>query len=179
MSARTAVAMTIVVLAASATAVIVADPGSASSDGLSQVRHATARYHDVATAEADGFTVLRDAAGIACIDKPGAGGMGTHYVLGSRVEDPSEDVTKPELVIYAADKNGKQKLVAVEYVVLESAWKGAGHTTPPALLGHQFSLVQAGNRYGLPSFYELHAWAWEMNESGDFADYNPRVVCRT
>jgi hypothetical protein len=104
--------------------------------------------------------------------------MGTHYLLGARIEDPSEDVTKPELVIYSTDKNGKLKLVAIEYVVLQSDWNGAGHDAPPELLGQQFTLVQAGNRYGLPPFYELHAWAWEKNKTGDFADYNPRVVCR-
>jgi hypothetical protein len=37
--------------------------------------------------------------------------------------------------------------------------------------------VPAGNRYGLPSFYELHAWLWKPNPSGVFADYNPRVHC--
>jgi hypothetical protein len=177
MRARTAAAAAAAVLAASATAVFVAAPGSASRDGLDRVRDATDRYHDVATAKADGFAELRDAKGIACIDQPGAGGMGIHYVLGSRVEDPSESVTKPELVIYAPDKHGKLKLAAVEYVVLVSAWNKAGHANPPKLLGHEFKLVRAGNRYGLPPFYELHAWAWEKNKSGAFADYNPKVVC--
>ncbi len=32
-------------------------------------------------------------------------------------------------------------------------------------------------RYGLPPFYELHAWIWKRNPSGTFSDWNPRVSC--
>ena len=37
--------------------------------------------------------------------------------------------------------------------------------------------LSAGNRYGLPPFYELHAWLWQHNPSGFFEDWNPRVTC--
>jgi hypothetical protein len=66
--------------------------------------------------------------------------------------------------------------VALEYVVFQDAWD-ATHTTPPELFGREFELVPAGNRYGLPPFYELHAWLWKHNPSGMFADWNPRVHC--
>ena len=46
-----------------------------------------------------------------------------------------------------------------------------------AAFGRQFELVKAGNRYGLPAFYELHAWIWEHNPRGMFEDWNPRVSC--
>lgn len=177
MRARIATAA-VVALAASATAVVLtAGPGSASDDGLDRVRAATARYHDVATAVADGFGELKDAAGIACIDKPGSGGMGIHYVLGSRVGDPSEEESKPELLVYAPGKDGKLKLAAVEYVVLADDWAKAGNTAAPSLFGRTFSLVGEPNRYGLPPFFELHAWVWDTNKSGQFADYNPAVTC--
>ena len=39
--------------------------------------------------------------------------------------------------------------------------------------------MPAGNRYGLPPFYELHAWAWKHNPRGLFDDWNPRVSCAT
>jgi len=42
----------------------------------------------------------------------------------------------------------------------------------------QGALVETrGNRYGLPPFYELHAWLWKHNPAGMFDDWNPRVVC--
>ena len=37
---------------------------------LDRVRHATARYHHLAVAEANGYGLLVDAEGIACIDMP-------------------------------------------------------------------------------------------------------------
>jgi hypothetical protein len=177
MRTRTALGAVLVTAAASVGGVLVADPGHAADDGLDQVRAATAQYHDIDTAKADGFAELKDAAGIACIDKAGAGGMGIHYVLGSRVGDPAENAEQPELVIYQPQKNGQMKLVAVEYVVVAADWAKAGHTDPPSLFGHTFNLVTSPNRYGLPDFFELHAWAWDHNKSGDFADYNPNVVC--
>jgi hypothetical protein len=177
MRTRTALGAVLVIAAASVGGVLLASPGSAANDGLDQVRSATAKYHNIDVATADGFTELKDAAGIACIDKAGAGGMGIHYVLGSRVGNPAENAGEPELVIYEPQKNGQMKLVAVEYVVVASDWSKAGHTAPPSLFGHTFTLVTSPNRYGLPDFFELHAWAWDHNKSGDFADYNPNVVC--
>ena len=178
---RYAVAGAAVMASAVTSVVFVATSGTSSAagkdDGLAYVRDVTARYKDVANAKADGFEELKDAAGIACIDKTGSGGMGIHYVLKSRVGDVNESADQPELVIYEPQKNGKLKLVAAEYVVVADAWAKAGHSGAPSLFGQSFNLVGAPNRYGLPAFYELHAWAWDHNSSGGFADYNPKVVC--
>ncbi len=176
MRARTAVAAACIAAAAGVGAVVVTTNSSASPSGVDRARNATARYHDVAAARAAGFAELKDAAGIACIDKPGTGGMGIHYVLGARVEDPSIKADEPELVIYAPAANGKLKLAAVEYVVIADAWS-AGHSTGPSLFGQPFTLVPEPNRYGLPPFYELHAWIWDTNKAGMFADFNPAVSC--
>ena len=54
---------------------------------------------------------------------------------------------------------------------------GRRHTLPPSLFGQEFELVATPNRYGLPPFYELHAWLWKHNPSGMFNDWNPRVSC--
>lgn len=159
--------------------VVIAGPSAASDSDLDRVKSATARYHDVRKAVADGFGELKDGAGIACIDKQGAGGMGIHYVLGSRVGDPAIRASEPELVIYRPGKDGKLTLVAVEYVVLADAWAEAGNTKAPSLFGQTFTLVGAPNRYDLPPFFELHAWVWDRNDSGTFADYNPAVRCPT
>jgi len=45
------------------------------------------------------------------------------------------------------------------------------------LFGQQFDVTDAGNRYGLPAFYSLHAWVWKRNPAGTFAMWNPKVHC--
>lgn len=59
---------------------------------------------------------------------------------------------------------------------MQSAWD-AGHASPPSLFGQQFTLTPAGNRDGLPPFYELHAWLWKHNPRGMFDDWKPNVTC--
>jgi hypothetical protein len=163
------------------TGTAVACPGgrhSARARDTASARAHTAVFHsiDVAT-HRGGYSLLTDAAGIACIDSPGVGGMGIHYVKASLVDDPTERAATPELLVYEPLKNGRLRLVALEYVVIQSAWEAAGNTRAPSLYGQQFTLTPAGNRFGLPAFYELHAWVWKHNPLGMFEDFNPRVSC--
>ena len=146
-----------------------------SGSGLRAVRHATAPFRHLATAVAGGYGMLRDAAGIACIDSR-AGGMGVHYVNGGLVGDDAVNALTPEALVYEPQANGRMRLVAVEYVVFQAKWD-ATHSAPPSLYGHTFEAVGATNRYGIPPFYELHAWIWKHNPAGMFADWNPRVTC--
>ena len=67
-------------------------------------------------------------------------------------------------------------LVALEYVVIQSVWDGA-HSGVPELFGQKFMLTPAGNRFGLPAFYSLHAWIWKHNPKGTFEAWNPQVHC--
>ena len=60
--------------------------------------------------------------------------------------------------------------------MLADAWD-ATHAAPPILYGQRFARVAAGNRYGLPDFYELHVWHQKANPSGIFNDWNPTVSC--
>lgn len=163
-------------LAASALAGVAA----AGQSSVAALRSATAPFHDIDTAMAAGYTVeVADLAGITCIADPGgAGTMGIHY-LNPALLDDSVNATTPELLIYAPAANGGLKLIAVEYLVLKADWEaanGAG-AAPPELFGEHFHLTPAGNRYGLPDFYELHAWVWQPNPSGMFFEWNPRVSC--
>jgi hypothetical protein len=153
---------------------VTAGAATASTDpaSISAARAATARFHH----QHDGYSLLVDAAGIACIDNPGVGGMGIHYVNGTLVGDGQVNALTPELVVYEPGRDGRLRLVAAEYVVFQDAWDVA-HASPPELFGQTFELVGAGNRYGLPPFYELHAWLWEHNRAGMFEDWNPRVSC--
>ncbi len=59
-------------------------PVAAKSDGQSDLagaRNATARFHKLDHANAAGYTVrVADVNGITCIDNPGTGAMGVHYL---------------------------------------------------------------------------------------------------
>lgn len=147
------------------------------SEDLGGARAGTAKYHRSDAAREAGYGILVDAAGIACIDNPGVGAMGVHYVNGGLVGSPTVDPATPEALVYEPERNGRLRLVAVEYVVLQASWEGAGNTAPPTLFGQQFELVPSPNRYGLPPFYELHAWLWKHNPRGMFDDWNPLVSC--
>jgi hypothetical protein len=145
---------------------------------LASVRAATARFHNIATAEAAGYQL--PAAGVPlheCImSLDGKGGMGFHYINSSLL-DAKVQATRPESVIYAPDSHGKLRLVAVEYVVFQSDWVAAHGQTTPKLFGRKFMLVAAPNRYNIPAFFELHAWIWHANPAGMFEDFNPTVSC--
>jgi hypothetical protein len=146
------------------------------SSDLKQAKKATAPYQDLDTAKAAGYGLLLDAAGIACIDMPGQGAMGIHYVNGTLVGDATVDAKTPEAVVYEPQHDGRLKLVALEYVVFQSAWD-AKHSSWPSLFGQRFDFTRSPNRYGLPAFYSLHAWIWKHNPAGTFAMWNPRVSC--
>jgi hypothetical protein len=147
-----------------------------SRDDLGAVRTATARFHSIAVAEKRGYALLTDANGIACIDMPGMGGMGVHWANSALVGDKTIDAAHPEAMVYAPQKDGTLKLAAVEYVVLKADWD-ATHPQSPKLFGHAFDLTPAPNRFGLPAFYSLHAWAWMRNPAGRFEMWNPNVTC--
>jgi hypothetical protein len=178
-----ACAATVLLLAAAATA-------TAGGGGLSEARAATAQFHRFDAALAAGYTAeVVDLNGLACIDDIDnhTGGMGIHYlnpqyfdqVVNGHFVDGNVDASTPEAVIYEPLANGGMRLVAVEYIVTREAWEeehGAG-APAPSLFGQDFELVQAGNRYGLPDFYELHAWIWKNNPLGMHNDWNPTVTC--
>jgi hypothetical protein len=150
---------------------------AANTNDASDARAGTARYHRLDAARAAGYDLLTDAAGIACIDNPGVGGMGIHYANGNLVGNPSVNAATPEALVYEPQPSGRLRLVAAEYVVLQSAWEAAGNSGVPTLFGRSFELIPSPNRYGLPAFYELHAWIWKHNPRGMFDDWNPLVSC--
>jgi len=149
---------------------------SAGDPALDAARAATAQYHRIDVAKGDGYGLFTDAKGIACIDLPGAGAMGIHYVDGGLVGDPAIDASKPEALVYEPEQNGRLRLVALEYVVLQRAWDET-HSSPPTLFGQTFNFTLSPNRYGLPPFYSLHAWIWKHNPVGMFAPWNPDATC--
>jgi len=171
---RTGVVIAVVVAAIVGSAVALAsDNGDSRSSKLRAVRQATDAFHNLDIAMAAGYESF-----YLCTDAKGLGGMGQHFVKGSLVEDPALDRLRPEVLVYEPRKDGGYQLVAVEYVVLKDAWHKANGPAAPRLFGRRLTLVPAGNRYGLPDFYEIHVWIWKANPRGMFNDWNPRVSCR-
>jgi hypothetical protein len=175
---RRAVGAALVVVAATtATGVAYASGGHGGGQSdLAVARRATAKYHRLDAAINDEYGLFTDAAGIACIDMPGMGAMGVHYVKGALVGDGAVAAATPEAVVYAPGEDGAPHLAALEYVVFKADWD-ANHSSAPTLFGQTFNFTDAGNRYGLPPFYSLHVWLWKRNPAGMFAMWNPNVSC--
>jgi hypothetical protein len=133
---------------------------------LAVVRRATARYHRLDAALADGFVPFSlDASEPdtpTCFDKAGTGGMGVHYVKGI---DAQLDPASPEAMVYALTPDGP-RLVAVEYIIPEGFVDAAN---PPEMFGQEF------HPHSFLPVYILHAWVWNNNPAGMFADFNPKV----
>jgi hypothetical protein len=147
------------------------DPGHDVFTQVFQVRKATAAFQRLDNALAAGYARFQ-----GCVEEPGEGGMGTHFVHGDLVADTVIDALRPEALMFETSHNGKMRLVGVEYIVFQEAWD-AENAAPPTLFGETFALVPSPNRYGIPAFYELHAWVWQHNPYGMFEDWNPRVSC--
>ena len=131
---------------------------------LKQVKQATARFKDVAKAEAAGYVVVSD-----CVTGP-SGAMGVHYLNAALLGDPKLDLKKPELLLYEPQEDGGMKLVGVEWMQLDSGQRA------PRLFGQRFQGPM--NHDGTaPWHFDLHVWTIRKNPRGTFAQYNRRVSC--
>jgi hypothetical protein len=101
--------------------------------------------------------------------------MGIHYVNGALLNGELNAET-PQALIYEPEGN-RLRLVGVEFIVDATTWLNAHNNTPPVLEGQVLQLVPAPNRFNLPTFFELHVWAWQNNPLGAFVDWNTRVSC--
>jgi hypothetical protein len=128
---------------------------------LAEVRAATARYHNVKNALADGFINTG-----ACVQHPQFGAMGIHFIRPDRIGNPGLAVAEPEVLLYLPDKHGKLHLVGMEYIVPAPLAPVA-----PSLFGQEFHFDAPRNQWA------LHVWAWHHNPSGTFADFNPKLSC--
>jgi hypothetical protein len=138
--------------------------GSVERD-LATLRRVTAPFHRIERAKAAGWSAQIT----ACMTDPGgAGGMGFHYGNVGLIDGVLR-VDEPELLLYEPERNGRLRLVAVEYIVPYTAH--SRESAPPVLFGRQFRQNDVFQLWG------LHAWVWKENPSGTFADWNPRVGC--
>ncbi|MDQ3798322.1 MAG: hypothetical protein M3384_02630 [Acidobacteriota bacterium] len=128
---------------------------------LAAARAATAKYHNFDKAVEDGFVQVSP-----CVEVPGLGAMGFHYVNFQRAGNPNLDAAEPEVLLYLPDRNGKLHLVGLEYVRFASPASPA-----PTLFGQEFHYDQNLGAY------TLHVWAWRNNPSGMFAPFNSQLSC--
>ena len=162
------------ILALAVLPVLAAVSAAVAAGAFDGPKDSTARFHDIDQAMEAGYTVkVIDQAGLQCIAQPGEGAMGIH-MLNPALLDGTIDADEPELLVYERRNDGSMKLVALEYLVFQSAWTGGGK---PSLFGQDFDEIKAGNRYGIPPSWALHAWIWKPNPSGMLYAWNPRVDC--
>jgi hypothetical protein len=135
------------------------------------VREGTKQYIDVNAATAAGYGPF-----LGCVAGTDHGAMGIHYVNGTLLGNLTLDPSQPEALIYEPS-NGKMTLVGVEFILDSATWLAANNNTPPVLDGQVFNFVDAPNRFNIPSFFELHVWAWRDNPQGSFVDWNNAVTC--
>ena len=123
---------------------------------LAAARSATAAYHDVARAEADGYVDIG-------LYIPGEG---FHWVNNSLI-DGTFDPSKPEILLYApVPGEDRLQLVAVEYVVPVT------EPRPSGFVGSADQWRMDEEEFAL---WELTVWLWEHNPNGVFTHLNPRI----
>ncbi|MEP7227584.1 MAG: hypothetical protein ABI785_09510, partial [Gemmatimonadales bacterium] len=139
--------------------------GASVHQDLATLRRVTASFHQFARAAAAGWS----APITPCMTDPdGAGGMGFHYGNVGLI-DGSVSVAEPELLLYEPERNGRLRLVAVEYIIPYGFH--ARDAAAPVLFGQEFTRNDVFQLWG------LHAWVWKKNPSGMFANWNPKVTC--
>jgi hypothetical protein len=152
----------------------VAVAGSSVNSELAKVRAATAKYHSLARAQADGYSVENE----PCVVSPD-GTMGIHAVNGPLIGDPAIDPLRPELLLYAPGPNGKLRLVGVEYFKVDADQNLGTSGDKPSLFGRPFDGPMLGHTPTMPIHYDLHVWVAEASPSGVFAVFNsnPAISC--
>ena len=124
---------------------------------LARARKATARFHSVEQAEAEGYINLN-----FCEE-----GEGCHWLKPSLL-DNHFDPEQPEILLYLRDGDG-WRLVAVEYVVPLTLSPGGA---PAGFAGDADLWREDSEGVGL---WELTAWIWLHNPNGIFEQHNPRA----
>lgn len=132
------------------------DLSPATNRELALARNATAKYHDFARADADGYDFL------ACVP-----GEGLEYVNWSEV-DCNFDIEHPEALHYLPEQNGL-RLVGVEYVVPTACTV----TPPEGFTGDNDEWEFMAE--GLP-IWALRVAVWLPNHEGMFAEKNPDIT---
>lgn len=131
---------------------------------IAELRRATARYHNLAAAEADGFVpVITE-----CEQREGEVAVAIPYVSLERLLDGALEPSLPDALLYEPSEKGTLTLVGVEMLVPYPLWTSP---EPPRFLGVP---LQREDEFGV---FGIHVWIWRHNPAGMFAVENPRVSC--
>ena len=137
---------------------------------LAQIRQATARYHRVDAAVADGYV-----RGSSCASSV-FGGKGYTYQNATRF-DGLVDPSAPEMLNYEPIDNGRLRLVSVTFLVPAAAWDPF-HASPPTLGDQPFLDRRLAGSFGPAlAHYALFVSVWRNNPRGMYDQYNPNVAC--
>jgi hypothetical protein len=174
------------------------------SGGLRAVKAATARFQSYRVAKRAGYSIK----GEPCVSAPPppglTGAMGIHAVNKTLAGDMNIRPTHPDILLYLPGRDGKLRLVGVEYFKVAlvntptgpAPWFGVPNdpndpnrdpnapplpdgfvTTAPSVLGHTFDGPMPGHNPSMPWHYDLHVWLWAHNPAGLFAPFNPSLKC--
>ena len=137
------------------------------------IREATRDLRDPAAARAAGYLPSPE-----CAELPGVGGMGQHWINLALLDDGGRiDPTMPEVLLFAPSPSGALELVGVEYMAFDADGDLETDDDRPTMLGHDLEGPMPGHEPGMPVHYDLHAWVFTDNPSGELATWNPRVSC--
>jgi hypothetical protein len=124
---------------------------------MAQARAATAIYHDVNRAIADGYVRATEF----------ESGEGYHYANFALIDDKFE-IERPEALLYTLGPDGQLRLAGVEYMVPLSL----SDVAPEGFTGEEDLWREDSEGFGL---WELNVWLWLHNPDGMFAAKNPRI----
>ena len=140
---------------------------------LAQVRRLTAPFHQIQRANRAGWVGQLS----PCVSNE-VGGMGYHIGNPEYLMNGILDPLKPEALLYEPMKNGRLRLVGVEYIVFFGPPETVGgdpvEGDQPWLFGQGFNNSPHVGPFGA---WTLHVWLWRNNPEGMFAEYNPKVSC--
>jgi len=131
-------------------------PSSELNKELALARSATAKFHDIETAENDenGYIDINVV----------VQNMGYHLLNANNWD--AFDPGKPALLVYSKSPvTGKMRLVAVEYAVPSIGGPPEGFAGDDDVWEYDPDIDK----------WECHAWVWFNNPDGIFSKYNPRV----
>lgn len=163
---------------------------------IAAIKAATARFEDVNVALAEGY--IPDPSG-HCVSAEAEGlpaewgAMGIHYMrpdlLGITAVQPrvdgnglNTDFLKPSLLLYEPRADGSMKLVGLENLVFEKAWKAAGNSDAPVFAGRKWDHMAddantpGDEAHGFEPHYDQHVWFVE-NPLGNLMPFNPSITC--
>jgi hypothetical protein len=125
---------------------------------LARARQATLLFHDKAQAEDSQYVDVNLF----------VSGQGFHFVNFGLLNG-TFNPAKPQILVYAPTSQGRLRLVAVEYAVPIALSPEA----PAGFAGENDAWHQEPDALG--GVWVLHAWVWQANPKGIFADNNPNV----